>query len=186
MLRVVLTLAMGASVCGGEALPVARAWEGGDLTYRLARFVQWSEQGPSAGVFVVGIVGEDALAGPFKERLEHLRIAGRLVQVRSVAAPEEMRRCQMLFVGSTAGGQVRTILQRLEGAQVLTVSAIPGFGQMGGMVELVLTEPWRRPVVLNTEVARRNGIRFHAGLLPVANLTHTQQPIAARMEARSE
>jgi hypothetical protein len=174
--RIVLSLVLIAcQLCAGELFTTAiRSNSEGRLSC-LLKFVRWpSDTRP--GPFIVGIAGSDSDEVLLREVLEGQRLLGRPVQFRAVHRIDEMRRCHLLYLGRTLGPRMREILPQLAGSGVLTVAAIPGFGAMGGMVELSGKESLgsSKGIVLNAEAGRRSGFSFGAGLLAVVDIARTQ------------
>jgi len=142
--------------------------------YCLMKFMRWPGE-PLQGPFLIGIAGADMDEGLVREALEGHVLMGRPVQFRYVTRVEEMKRCQMVFVGRTLESRARELLAQLEGTGVLTVASIRGFGQMGGMVELSSGPPRAgKGIVLNAQAARRSGFTFRAELLAVVSIARTQ------------
>jgi hypothetical protein len=131
------------------------------------------EQG-AAEPFLVGLVGFDPMFAGLRAGMDGRILRGRTVVVRPAANPHEMRRCHVLFVGVSERARVREILAVLHGARVLTVSAIPGFGQMGGMVEILATDSLRRPLELNPAAVKRSGLMLSPSLFTVVRLTRSE------------
>jgi hypothetical protein len=179
MLRVALLLipfliAFESLLAVESAPPAPLPASGPELLYQLARFVQWPlERGPEEP-FVVGLAGFDPMFAQLRLSLEGRRLRGRPVVVRPAANWQQMRRSHVLFVGLSERAHVRAILAMLHGANVLTVSAIPGFGQMGGMVEIIGTDSPRRPLALNPIAVKRSGLMLSPSLLTVVSLTRTE------------
>lgn len=147
---------------------------GPELIYQLAKFVQWPLERGADEPFVVGLIGFDPLFPELRASLEGRRLHGRPVAVRPVVTWEQMRHSHVLFVGVSERSNVRHILAGTRGANILTVSAIPGFGQMGGMVEMSCARIPQRPLALNPTAVRRSGLMLSPSLLAVVSLTRTE------------
>lgn len=143
--------------------------------YCLLKFMRWPGE-PRQGPFLIGIAGSDPDEMLVREGLSRRILIGRPVHFREVSRLGEMKRCHMVYVGRSWGPRVRELLPQLEGSGVLTVAAIPGFGQMGGMVELTgaAQRAGGKGIVLNAEAARRSGFSFSAGLLGIVSIARTQ------------
>ena len=100
-----------------------------------------------------------------------LEVDGRIIFLESLTRAnrfEEMGDLQVLFVGEGIdGAHVSHLLASLEGKPVLTVSALEGFVEMGGMVEFVRHRN-RVRFSLNPVVAKRQGLRMRARLQRLA------------------
>jgi hypothetical protein len=142
-----------------------------NILLRIARFVEWPNPS-SRPPFVIAVAGSDPDEPELCQFSSTEGPQPVLVAVRRVSLLSEMRRSRILFLGRSLGANMKTILHGLDGSGVLTVSSIPGFGEMGGMVE-VSNQPEGPPLILNADAARRGGFRFHVGLLSVARLAHS-------------
>jgi hypothetical protein len=174
--RIVLSIVLIAcQVCAGGLLATSTRSTGEERFSSLLKFVRWpSDTRP--GPFLVGIAGTDSDEIVVREVLSGRMMLGRPVQIRMVQRIEDMKRCHLLYLGRTLGARLREILPQLAGGGVLTVAALPGFGAMGGMVELTGANSIgsSKGVVLNAEAAQRSGFSFGSGLLAVVAVARTQ------------
>ncbi len=140
-----------------------------DLLVQLLQFVEWPGQQVRETAIIVGFAGLDPVLTSLRNVLKQQQVRGRAVTIRLVHSPEEMRRCDVLFLGVSLREQVRKSLERIRGADVLTVGAFPGFARSGGMVELT-ANPEKKPLILNPTAARDAGLSFHPGLRFLASV----------------
>jgi hypothetical protein len=113
------------------------------------RYTQWPDSsfdGPSSPI-VLTIVGECDAARVLREAVERSEpVDGRGLALRHLAfAGEEpgalfrnLEQSQLVYVCSLTPEQTRTILERLDAANVLTVGDTPHFAAHGGMLGFVL------------------------------------------------
>ncbi|MCZ2149731.1 MAG: YfiR family protein [Bryobacterales bacterium] len=141
-----------------------------NLLLRIARLVEWPNSPPQPA-FVISIAGSDPDEPGLRLFLSPEDAPTVPIEIRHVSSLSEMRRSRIVFLGRSLGSNMKTVLHGLEGSGVLTVSPLPGFGEMGGMVEL--SQPEARPLILNADAARRGGFHFHVSLLGVARLARS-------------
>ncbi|MCC6345389.1 MAG: YfiR family protein [Bryobacterales bacterium] len=141
------------------------------ILLRIARLVEWPDS-PSQPEFLIGIAGSDPDESTLCLPSHPEGSLPAPIEVRRVASVAEMRRVRIVFLGRSLGSNMKVILHDLRGSGVLTVSSRPGFGEMGGMIELN-NRPGDRPLILNADAARRDGFRFHVSLLSVARLARS-------------
>lgn len=139
--------------------------------YNFAKFVEWPERAfpaPAAPLHFCVLGGEEV-----RSELEHLvhgkLIAGRPVDVISIAGAEQSGSCHILFVNSSRGGQVRQVLEVLRGSSVLTVGESQGFVEAGGIINFVLQDD-RVQFQVNQKAATQAGLHISSRLLSVAKL----------------
>lgn len=108
--------------------------------YNFGRFIEWPNKAgaPNADPFGVCVLGQD----PFGQSLDAV-LAGETIHGASAVAariskPKDAVNCRILFISSSEAGQLKQILEALEGTGVLTVSDLPQFSERGGMVQFVL------------------------------------------------
>ncbi len=142
-----------------------------NILLRIARFVEWPHSPPKSA-FVIAVAGSDPDEPGLCLLFSPKGAPAVPIEVRHVSSLSEMRRSRIVFLGRSLGSNMRTILHDLEGSGVLTVSPLPGFGEMGGMVELS-SQPEGRPLILNADAARHGGFHFHVSLLSVARLARS-------------
>lgn len=89
------------------------------------------------------------------------------MEVKAVASVREAGDCRILFIGSSATGEVAGVLAAVRGAPVLTVSDTPDFTSRGGVIQFVLIDS-RVRFRINLGNAEQAGIRLSSQLLRVA------------------
>jgi hypothetical protein len=109
------------------------------LLYRCLELVQWPSGATPAGepTITVGLLGKN----PFGKSLNNLvgkTISGRRLVVRNLRRATEAESCQLLFVASSETKRTSKILKNVASFPVLTVGESPGFGEQGGMINLLL------------------------------------------------
>ncbi len=141
--------------------------------YNLAHFIQWpSEAFPGeAAPFIIGVFGPDPFDGHLTETIQNERIRGRAILVARYADPEELRTrpCHLLFVSGQALKMWPLVKAVLDNRPVLTVSDVKGFGEMGGMANL-LTRRRKIKIEINIRQARQAGLGISAKLLNLADI----------------
>lgn len=103
--------------------------------YHFILFVDWPEEAfPESDDFHVAVMGDVPLLNTMKA-FEGKRMKGRRLVVDDPKDIEGLNpTCQVLFVGSSERANANHILKSIEKQSILTVSDMPGFIQMGGMV----------------------------------------------------
>ncbi len=137
------------------------------------KFVDWE---PAAfadtnSPIVVGIYGDDNIAGEFEKMIEGGRaVSGRTITLRRITSEQQIgTNCQVLFIARSERHRIPAILDRVRGTGVLTVSETEDFLDAGGMINMV---PRDRKIRLqvNLAVARDAHLNISARLLKVADV----------------
>jgi hypothetical protein len=134
--------------------------------YHFSQFVEWPE-----GTFkeanspiIYCTLGED----PFRGALD-LSLSGKTVGVRALhlKQPQEIRGCQILFIGAGQQKLVPSLRTRFQGNPVLTVGESEHFVQDGGMIGFLLEENKIR-FEINLDVAEHAKLKLSSRLLGLA------------------
>jgi len=96
---------------------------------------------------------------------------GRRVELRTLSTATDADDCQYVFIGRSEAVRLDSLLRRLSGRRVVTVSDIEGFAEAGGMVEFTLRADRSGLLILiNRKAAQKQGIEFNAQLLRLAKI----------------
>lgn len=137
--------------------------------YNFLRFVDWPPQafrGDAPG-FNLCLLGRE----PFGETLSPLSTKtarSRAIRLRHVGLGNELRDCHVLFICQSEASRVTGILAQLRGANVLTVSDLPGFAAHGGVIGFRIDQGKVR-LEINLGSARQAGLHVSSKLLEVAS-----------------
>ena len=141
------------------------------FTYRFILFSQWPETAFLANPtqFVIGIIGQSPFNGFFEQVLEKPVDGRKLVirQLTTLSSVEEFRTCQVIFVHDAKASTIPALLQKLDGAPVLTISDTPDFLEEGGMIAFFYRRN-RIRFMVHKQRANRVGLHFRAQMLKMA------------------
>jgi hypothetical protein len=142
--------------------------------FNFVQFVQWPPGAFEGGdsPMVIAVLGEN----PFGEQLDELvrgeKIRGRTIVVRRHARVEEVRQCQLLYINERDERRLKSILAKLDGRPILTVSDAPDFTRHGGMIHFV-TQDNRVRLLINVDAANAARLTLSSKLLRPAQITTT-------------
>jgi len=111
------------------------------------------------------VVGEPGFAELIHSNVENLKVKGRRVEARSIAADSVAATCHVVYLGPEA--DVELAIRALGTAPVLTVASRPDFWRQGGMINLIRSER-SMGFEINLEASRSVGLELSARLLDVA------------------
>ena len=137
--------------------------------YNFGRFVEWPAEVTAAqsGHFTVCVLGQDPFGPSLDTTLAGETIGGKNIVAKRISNPQESDDCRILFLSPTEGGHLKKIVAELDKKAVLTVSDIPQFAQLGGMIQFVL-EGKRVRFEVNLAATQRAGLTLSSELLKVA------------------
>lgn len=136
--------------------------------YNFEKFVTWpsdAEQG--AAPFDLCILGDDSFGETLNSMIAGETHHGRKLVVRRLPSAATATNCQILFIGQPEESRLTKDLNALQKKPVLTVSAIPGFLEHGGMIQFILQNRKVRFAV-NLTAAEQAGLQLSSELLKVA------------------
>lgn len=139
--------------------------------YNFTRFVEWP---PTAfesynDAFVIGIVGDDPFGAMLERTIADEMIGRHPIRIRRYNELKDIGDCHILFVNSGDATETRKILAAMEGKKTLTVSDMPNFARMGGMIGFYTLQNKIRMQINATE-ARKAGLSISSKLLSVAQV----------------
>jgi YfiR/HmsC-like len=142
------------------------------FVFNLTKYVEW----PAArDHLVIVVVGEGPIVETLKDELNGKVSDTRTITVLVNPPDEELRRCDLLYVASSSGAKIDSILRRASTAGLLTVGDASSFTRQGGMVGLV-TVGDRVEIQVNLEASRRANLKISSRLLNLAMLVSSSLP----------
>jgi len=164
----IVTLAL-ISASGSKAL--AQATEEHDakaaFMLKLVNFVQWPTE--AGRDLAICFVGADATGDAMQRLASGKSVGGKGIVVRRLGVDGDLKACQVIFVGASERKNLPSVLERLRGTSVLTVGESDGFGQHGGIVNLMLNEG-RIRFEVNPHAAERAHLQISSRLLTLATI----------------
>ena len=139
------------------------------LLFNFAKFVQWPDDAfeGSDAPFVMGVLGDD----PFGESLNVLKdktVRNRKLAVKRYKRIVDIKKCHILFVGSSEKDRLEEILKSLGNQSILTVGELESFIEFGGIIGLITVNDNIRFEV-NATAAKSSNLKISSQLLKVAS-----------------
>ena len=140
------------------------------LMYNLAKFVEYpvSSENADPGNFIIGILGED----PFGNEINVLNektVQERIIKIERYHSIHEMKECHMLFVCVSEKLNTASVLDRIKGKSILTISDMEGFAEIGGMINFVTVNN-RICFNVNLSSAQKAGLKLSAHFLKLTTV----------------
>lgn len=173
------TLAAGVIICAVAAAQSEAPSEyevKAAFLFNFTKFVEWPEGSfeDSHSPIVIGIIGEDPFGDSLTRIVAGQKAQGRAIVITKYRRGDDLRRCHVLFIGSSEHQRTAQILVGLQDAGVLTVSDIDGFAAAGGVMQFVMQEN-RVRLVVNLEAATQSKLRVSAKLLALAQVVNRSE-----------
>ena len=137
--------------------------------YRFISFVSWPEDS-LGGTITIGIYGPDSFGNAFSE-IQGRVVGGNTVQVVRFgldAEMEQLKACQILFLGDIPMSRLEAVVHALSGSPVLTVGDSRKFVDKGGMIGFVNLDRRRIGIEINASAAARSGVTIRSMLKRIA------------------
>lgn len=143
--------------------------------YNFTKFVSWrgAAGGKAGSPVTICLIGDDPVAAEL-ERFAGSQPGWPIVVRRVDPASGDLSPCQLAFIARSVERGLPGIFNALQGANILTVSDIPGFAHRGGMIGFVI-ENGRVRIEINLPAANQARLEISAKLLEVARIvTHAE------------
>ena len=139
----------------------------GALLYRFIAYVEWPASafpGPDSP-FVIGILGNDALATELQAFTAGRTAEKRPIAVRRLRASDSLKDLHMLFIGAAEAHQLDRAVRGAGATLIVTES--PGALQQGSVIDFTLVNEQVR-FNISLDSARQRNLRLSSRLLSVA------------------
>ena len=142
--------------------------------YNFARFGEWPLAAfADGGKLRVCAVGNDPF-GPALGAIAGKPVGSRSVEIHRLESGDDVRRCQILFIGGGNLTAATQIVRRVERLPILTVAEMPGFATAGGAVEFYIVDS-RVRFAINPDAAQRAGVTLSSQLLRLAQIVQERR-----------
>lgn len=140
--------------------------------YSICKFVSWPEieEIDIDNSLILGIVGETSLINSLLS-LNGKLINGRKFCVKKAGRKFLLKNFHVIFISQDSKSRIKSVLKKVYGLPILTISDSPGFCKMGGIINLLKINNKIRFEV-NLKKAQGNNIRLSSKLLRLAAVIH--------------
>jgi hypothetical protein len=137
------------------------------FVYRLIRYIEWKSS--TATPITIGVIGDGSIT-PYLQKIEGKLINGQQIKVKIASNIEDLKSVQVLFITRMKKKRVIEILNNLKGANILTISDMDGFCNLGGNIGLITTDGKVR-LQINLKTSREAGFKISSKILRFAEIT---------------
>jgi hypothetical protein len=139
--------------------------------FNFTQFVDWpiSAFVDAQAPLGICIVGEDPFGAFLDETVRGETAAGRPLIVRRLRRIDEMDSCHVLFISHSESPRLNTILDRIKGSNMLTVSDAEDFDRRGGVIRFFV-EDRHVKVRINLQASKAAGLTISSKLLRIAEI----------------
>jgi hypothetical protein len=161
---------LAVTLAGADRTPVGEYQLKAVFLFNFAKFVEWPPQvfGDPRDPFTICVAGSNPFGSSLDDEVRGKTVANRPISIRTVSHPQEVRKCQILFVPAAEHKREHGLLEALQGASVLTVGDDDDFTSNGGIVQFKLVDA-RIHIEIVPEAAERANLRISSKLLSLAD-----------------
>jgi len=144
--------------------------------FNFAHFITWPADtfaNPNSP-FVIGVLGNDPFGEFLDDTVRGEKIDQHPLVIRRLQTIDEAKACQILFVSHSEEKHVATILDRVRGAPVLTVSDVKDFCEKGGTIDFVTTAQNKVHFRINLAASKDSGLTISSKLLRLADIVEAK------------
>lgn len=139
------------------------------------RFATWpAASNPDPAAFNLCVLGPDPFGSTLDGIVKGESIDGRRVSVKRLESPSDVATCRILFVGAIENTRLKHVFPVIEKAGILTVSDLPHFTDLGGMIQFVV-EGNKVRFRVNLPAVDQAGLVLSSELLRVAASVATER-----------
>ena len=146
--------------------------------YNFTKYVEWppdtfhSADDPA----VICVAGDDRTGKILEQVTLGRKANGRRVQARNPRSVNELRSCQVLFIGFEDKERITGILRNLHDSRVLLVGQTDQFLSLGGMINLV-QKNGSIELEIDAKVTEAAGLKISSRLLFVSRIVSNERPV---------
>lgn len=135
--------------------------------YQFTKFVEWPADSFTGQDFGICVVGKNPFDPGIWNQLAGQPVGSRKIRLQTLRTPLGASGCHVVFISGSESGRIRPVLAQLQNPGTLTVSEIPGFIDMGGIINFV-SQGKNIRFRINQQEAEKKGIKISSKLLSLA------------------
>lgn len=158
----------GRAVCAAQTLTEYQVKAA--YLFNFLKFVEWPDDSTADphAKWVIGVVGHSPIGNELTRIVEGKTVLGRDLQVKTFQTTDNLRGCNILFIGESEKKRLPFILAGLRGSSVMTVADMDKFIESGGMVQFVVEDD-RVRVTIDVGATDRARLKVSSKLLALAH-----------------
>lgn len=143
------------------------------FVYHFTWYLQWPKT-DAPEVFSIAVLGKSGIVAPLEEIARKKTVGGAPIVVRRCLDVSQIGRPRILFIARSASAQLPQVLEKIRGADVLTIGEEEGLGKRGVAVNFVERDGNIRFEV-NEKLLKDSGIQIGSQLLKLAILVEADK-----------
>jgi len=145
--------------------------------YNFTKYIEWPPDTfhSADDTAVICVIGDDRTGKILEQVTLGRKANGRPVQARNPRSLNELRSCQVLFIGFEDRERITGILRNLHDSRVLVVGQTERFLSLGGMINLV-QKNGSIELEIDTKVTEAAGLKISSRLLFISRIVSDERP----------
>jgi hypothetical protein len=135
--------------------------------YNFAKFIEWPAE--DTGPLTIAVLGKDPFGSALEQLVRGNTVRNRALVLKHYADVQDLEACHILFISASEAQHLGRILEQLRSAPVLTVSELPLFMELGGIIHFSLEQNKVR-FQINLDAAERARLKISSKLLQSAKI----------------
>ena len=109
------------------------------FVYNFTKYIEWVDD-DTTDSFEIGIIGDSDIIFPLQEIAEMELVNNRKIEVIHFQDIQDINSCNILYISASEADELRDILKKIDGRNILTISDSNGFANEGGAINFVIVE----------------------------------------------
>ena len=165
------TCGFSAKEAGSSPITLTESQIQAACLFNFLKFVQWPKnvfERPDTPL-VVGFLGKEPVSPIFEEITRGQDVEGRKLIVKRSTRLADLGNVHMLFVGQDQMGAFLAAFKQLKEKNILTISALKGFAEKGGVINFTLVKNKVR-FKINLNTAKEAQLKISSRLLQIGTI----------------
>jgi hypothetical protein len=143
--------------------------------FNFVKFVEWPVASFSRAdaPLVIGVLGEDPFGEDLDRILRNRSINGHALQLKRFPSGQDPAGCHLVFISESEKARAPEVVRTLRASNVLLVSELEGFLELGGMIRFYLESDTVK-FEINPRSAERAGLKMSSKLMGVAKVVRVE------------
>lgn len=139
--------------------------------YNFTQFVEWPATAyqNAEAPFVIGVLGEDPFGPVLDTIVFEEKVKSHPIVVQRYQNVKDIKNCHILYISNKESDKLKEILPALPSKNILTVSDIPDFATMGGIIRF-MTKENKVKLQINLSASKEADLSISSKLLQVADI----------------
>lgn len=125
------------------------------IIYSITKYVVWPDA-YNQGDFEILVLGDCPILTELQSMAQSKKIGDRVIKVTKISKPEEIRKCNMLYVPASKSGQFDNVLAKVNSQSILIVSEEAGLGTKGSNINFIVKDGKLAFEINQAAVTRQN------------------------------